>query len=52
VTGEAATEQTMPVPPNAEYVCAWTILSALPTDARRGAPEDFALVDLAGLRAP
>lgn len=52
VTGEAATEQTMPVPPTAQYVCAWTILSPLPTEAREDAPEDFALVDLAGLRAP
>jgi hypothetical protein len=52
VTGEAATEQTMPVPPTAQYVCAWTILSALPTEAREDAPEDLALVDLAGLRAP
>ena len=49
VTGEAATEQTMPVPPTAQYVCAWTILSALPTEAREDAPEDLALVDLAGL---
>jgi hypothetical protein len=52
VSGEAATEQTMPVPPNAQYVCAWTILSPLPTQAAEDAPEDFALVDLAGLRAP
>jgi len=52
VSGEAATEQTMPVPPTAQYVCAWTILSARPTEAPEDAPEDLALVDLADLRAP
>lgn len=51
VSGEAATEQTMPVPSTAQYVCAWAILSPLPTEAREDAPEDVALVDLAGLRA-
>jgi hypothetical protein len=51
VSGEASTEQTMPVPSKAQYVCAWAILSALPTDPRENAPEDFALIDLAGMRS-
>lgn len=50
VSGEATTEQTMPVPPKAQYVCAWAILSALPTDPRENAPEDFALIDLTDMR--
>jgi hypothetical protein len=49
-SGEATTEQTVPVPSNAKYVCAWSILSALPTDPRENAPENFALIDLTDMR--
>ena len=52
VSGEATTEQTMPVPPKAQYVCAWAILSARPAEPREDAPEDFVLVDLADIRDP
>ena len=50
-SGEATTEQTMPVPSTAQYVCAWAILSARPTEPRENAPENFALIDLADMRS-
>jgi hypothetical protein len=50
VSGEATTEQTMPIPSQAQYVCAWAILSPRPADPLGNAPEDFALVDLADIR--
>jgi hypothetical protein len=60
ISGDAATEQTMPIPDNAKYVCAWAILSERPEDeqARQKAPDkfqvpdDFALVDLADVGEP
>jgi hypothetical protein len=60
LSGEAATEQSMPIPDNAKYVCAWAILSERPEDERAreqapdvfSVPDDFALVDLADVGEP
>jgi hypothetical protein len=52
LSGDAAVEQTLSIPPKAQYVCAWAILSARPPQPREDAPEDFALIDLEDMRVP